>query len=122
MKGEEAMLSKEQIEGFRSVLLEKQRILYSKISNPVEKKITEVNGYEKEDRERELEISVANDKIFYQQLQRINQALERLENGVYGICSKCHNWIEKVRLDVQPEAEQCLTCSRLQGSVLSNRR
>ena len=43
-------------------------------------------------------------------LERIEQALVRLEQGQYGTCSLCHLPIQPGRLEALPEAELCLDC------------
>ena len=37
-------------------------------------------------------------------------ALERIENGKFGICEKCPELISEVRLDAHPYAKKCLAC------------
>ena len=43
----------------------------------------------------------------------IDQALQRLETGTYGVCMSCGKRIPLARLDVRPYADRCLEC----GSV-----
>ena len=40
----------------------------------------------------------------------LNEALERLERGVYGICKVCGKQIPKVRLEAVPHATMCVPC------------
>jgi RNA polymerase-binding protein DksA len=40
----------------------------------------------------------------------LNEALRRIEKGLYGICTACGKSIEKQRLEVLPEADLCLAC------------
>jgi RNA polymerase-binding protein DksA len=44
------------------------------------------------------------------EIDRINQALERMEKGNYGICVECGNLIEIERLKIEPTAQICMTC------------
>ena len=44
-------------------------------------------------------------------LRKINSALERIKQGNYGICLKCHKKIEEVRLKIDPTTEVCRKCS-----------
>jgi len=48
------------------------------------------------------------------QLQDIDQALNRLETGTYGICSNCGENIQPARLEVIPTAALCINCQRIQ--------
>lgn len=43
-------------------------------------------------------------------LQAINEALNRIEGGVYGECAKCKKKIPRKRLEAYPEAKFCLDC------------
>lgn len=43
---------------------------------------------------------------------QIGRALERLEEGVYGICEDCRGRIEEERLGFRPESTRCLACQR----------
>jgi len=43
-----------------------------------------------------------------QLLQEVDLALERMENGTYGICEECHDTIEKDRLLADPLVRFCL--------------
>lgn len=40
-------------------------------------------------------------------LRDVNEALEKIKTGKYGICEKCGKEIEKERLEIVPEARFC---------------
>lgn len=44
------------------------------------------------------------------ELQQIQDALESLRNGTYGVCRNCGTDIDKARLEALPEALTCLAC------------
>ncbi len=46
-----------------------------------------------------------------QELGRIGKALQKIENGTYGICETCGREISTERLKALPEAETCLACA-----------
>ena len=46
-----------------------------------------------------------------QTLQRLNNALDRMEKGTYGLCMKCKQEIPIGRLRLVPEAVVCVSCS-----------
>jgi RNA polymerase-binding protein DksA len=46
------------------------------------------------------------------QLEDVNQALDRLENGTYGICISCGENIQAARLEIMPSAAFCIECQR----------
>jgi len=44
------------------------------------------------------------------QISEVNQALHRIENGNYGICSDCGKEIPEERLEAMPTARFCIDC------------
>jgi DnaK suppressor protein len=46
------------------------------------------------------------------QLEDVNQALNRLESGTYGICTSCGNNIQSARLNIMPSAVFCIECQK----------
>jgi DnaK suppressor protein len=55
-------------------------------------------------------------------LQRINEALTRLSDGVYGQCAECGDEISRARLEALPFAVRCLDCEVLYESKMGLRR
>jgi len=49
-----------------------------------------------------------------QQLQDIEDALKRLEEGTYGKCTACGEVIQPARLEIIPTAALCIECQRIQ--------
>lgn len=45
-------------------------------------------------------------------LAQVAAALERIEDGSYGNCTRCEEEISAARLAVKPEAHQCVRCAR----------
>lgn len=43
-------------------------------------------------------------------LKNINDALEKIEEGTYGICDNCKKPISKERLEANPSAKKCIEC------------
>ena len=62
--------------------------------------------------EREQEISLANNAR--EMLEQSEHALERLDDGTYGICESCGNPIGKLRLQAAPRATLCMPCKMKQ--------
>ena len=58
--------------------------------------------------EREMAFSLASREGRY--LHHLNEALERIESGTYGICRSCGKEISKTRLEAVPNATQCIDC------------
>ncbi|MBN1907651.1 MAG: TraR/DksA C4-type zinc finger protein [Deltaproteobacteria bacterium] len=45
---------------------------------------------------------------------KIKQALERIENGTFGICETCGEEISEARLEARPVTTECIDCKREQ--------
>jgi DnaK suppressor protein len=45
-------------------------------------------------------------------LGQVDEALERLANGTYGVCVDCGQRIAPERLAALPQAARCITCQR----------
>ncbi len=62
------------------------------------------------DREFSLGLADNERKI----LNRINEALEKIEEDTFGLCELCDKKISKVRLKAVPYAELCVPCQEKQ--------
>jgi DnaK suppressor protein len=45
-------------------------------------------------------------------LRDIDAALQRIEDGTYGVCTNCGNQIPEERLEARPWATLCIDCQR----------
>lgn len=43
-------------------------------------------------------------------LEQVNAALQRIDQGSYGVCVKCNQEIDPKRLDAEPTALSCMDC------------
>ncbi len=108
-------MDRKKIEEFKKVLIEKKKELIKKIDELKEDSLNEnledpgdpvdraVTYKEKEFflslREKESEI-----------LEKIEDALKKIEKGRYGICEICGNEISEKRLEFIPWARYCIEC------------
>ncbi len=46
----------------------------------------------------------------WDQLKKVEEALDNIKNGVYGICKKCEKAIPEARLELVPFANHCVQC------------
>lgn len=58
------------------------------------------------------ESNLAADESMKTELKKIDEALSRIENGTYGICSNCQKEIPLERLRAYPQADVCLDCKK----------
>lgn len=49
------------------------------------------------------------------ELLRVRKAIQRYQNGEYGICTQCKNPISAERLQAMPETEFCIECAKSLG-------
>lgn len=63
--------------------------------------ITENEGHDR--------ITAAKNELIGQ-LKKVDKALKRIEEGQYGVCSKCSSKIPQERLLIMPTAEVCVSC------------
>ncbi|WIF94571.1 TraR/DksA C4-type zinc finger protein [Caminicella sporogenes] len=60
----------------------------------------------------EMEMQMNLEDKEQKHLLKVEKALEKIENGTYGICEKCGKEIEFDRLDIIPDTEFCMKCSK----------
>jgi DnaK suppressor protein len=50
-------------------------------------------------------------------LEQINEALDRIEHGQYGVCQECGRDISEERLKALPYTPLCVTCARVEAGA-----
>lgn len=45
-------------------------------------------------------------------IEELEEALGRLEEGTYGICSRCGSHVDVERLEALPQTDLCINCAR----------
>jgi RNA polymerase-binding protein DksA len=113
-----ADLTKQQLGRLKNVLLERQRMLTSEVRAKREQAANDASedtmgvadtGDESVLRmQADLDLQEAGRDM--EELQQIDTALRRMEEGTYGECSSCGTDIELARLQAQPTALRCLDC------------
>jgi DnaK suppressor protein len=81
--------------------------------------VTEVHAYSIHMAENASDIEAVNTalglrKILIERLNQINDAMERLNEGNYGICLRCSCAISMERLLAKPQATLCVDCRRIE--------
>ena len=77
-------------------------------------KYPSIPGANLEDSAGEVEEYSTNLPIEYSlenQLKQINKAIQKIQDGSYGICEDCKKEISQDRLLANPEAEYCQECA-----------
>lgn len=65
-----------------------------------------------------LDVLFQIDAVSRMELNAINNALERMEVGCYGVCIECGKKIDRLRLQALPYTEICIKCATT-GSALA---
>jgi len=63
-------------------------------------------GTDTQERETAFLLAYREGRLIY----HIDQALERIEKGTYGICQECKRPISRERLEAVPHARLCIEC------------
>src|SRR5262245_16481695 len=64
--------------------------------------------------ESDLHVRLALKQTDSKLLRAIEDAIHRLDQGVYGVCMECENEIPFVRLDAVPWTRHCVECKEKQ--------
>jgi len=112
---EKFKLSKKEKEEFRKLLLERKNSIIRKLSQfyHESKEIetdTALDVVDKAETSYTKEFLLGLTDSEREQLQQIDQALDRLEKGEYGHCQVCHKEIGKKRLQIIPWTPYCISC------------
>jgi len=63
-------------------------------------------------------VSLHLNSIDYLQLRLVDEALDRLNSGDYGVCQACEEPIPAKRLRALPWARYCITCQETVGTQM----
>ncbi len=69
----------------------------------------------------ELEKRLALEKRIRDQLAEVEHALNKFEQGTYGLCDGCGQPIDPARLEALPQANLCLNCKAKNAKGKSSR-
>ena len=56
------------------------------------------------------EIGFATRELLMERVNRLSAALDRLNEGAYGVCMECEEAISPARLQAMPEVQTCVRC------------
>lgn len=67
-------------------------------------------------------VSLHLNSLDYAQLRLVEEALDRIRSGDYGVCLACEEPIAEKRLKVLPWARYCVQCQENAGAALDRER
>ena len=117
-------LTPQQLEHFKTKLIEKKRSIESQLHAFAKKNEDIRNDYEtifaqigdKPD-ENADEVTMYQENLaieheLEENLSEIDSALSRIADGTYGFCTDCNRQISLERLEIMPEATLCIKCEK----------
>lgn len=115
-KGEEYM-SQPQEEHFRQILLAWKHALMEEVDRTVHHMQDEAANFpdpnDRATQESEFSLELRTRDRERKLLKKIDEALERLDEGEFGFCETCGVEIGIRRLEARPTATQCIDCKTL---------
>ncbi|WP_342799466.1 TraR/DksA family transcriptional regulator [Glycomyces buryatensis] len=98
-------------------LVEEQQRFVDSIAMAQRERLSDTAGDDQVDSgtktvEHEHEVTVANS--LSERILQVSHALERLDEGDYGVCEKCGKPIPAARLAAFPSATLCVSCKQLE--------
>lgn len=110
-------MSKPDLKYFEELLLDEQEEIMGisdvirEASKPVKLDQNSVGRLSRMDAMQAQAMAQAGQQRQNNQLQLIAAALERIDQGDYGRCFECDDYISAARLEVDPTVTYCITCA-----------
>lgn len=104
----------EKLDYFKNILNEELKTLLNDAGKTVTEMTSDSSNFpdptdratQESDRNFELRIRDRERKL----INKIKDALERIENGEFGVCEECGDDISEARLKVRPGTTLCINC------------
>lgn len=85
------------------------RVKFPDYGNKIDENAQEIDEYTK---------NIATKKVLESSLRDVENALDRIAKGTYGICKYCKKPIGRKRMQARPVASACVTCkTKLQSGI-----
>ncbi len=119
--------SKTELEHFREIILEKRKQIIEELELIHETLNDNTGGdYFEESSPYSLHMEQGTDTMEKEKnyllaarqrkfLQYLDDAIKRIDRGVYGFCQDCGKLIDKARLEAVPHAQLCVSCKMKRG-------
>lgn len=106
-------MDKEKIEKYKVKLQKEKSLITAEIKQneqPVDFGSDIDHGDEESDQTEQVGNQLAVAEDLKNRLEDIDHALQKIQEGKYGICEKCGKEIESEILDIDPESRLCKDC------------
>lgn len=119
-------MDKKTLENFKNKLLERKKKLEEELASIAQKDEKLKGDYEtrfpnfgtsQSSDEEATEVAAYENTLPIEyaleiRLADINNALQKIKDGTFGVCENCHEPIDPKRLEIMPEAKLCLKCQQ----------
>ncbi|MDP1709463.1 MAG: TraR/DksA C4-type zinc finger protein [Candidatus Komeilibacteria bacterium] len=114
----------QKLEQFKKLLVEEKTRLEEELKqfakpNPRAEDDYNAQFPERGDKEDENAAEIADytvnlplERALEKQLQDVDVAIKRIDEGNYGLCKYCHQPIEEKRLEARPTSSACISCKK----------
>ena len=114
--------TKQELEHFRTIILEKKKEILEELESLRDSMMDATTGeYVSENSTYSTHMEQGTDAMEREKmflfasregkfLNHLEDALKRIDTGIYGNCNNCGKLIERERLEAVPHAQQCLQC------------
>lgn len=119
--------TKAELERFREIILEKRKQIIEELEL-IHETLNDTTGgdYFEESSPYSLHMEQGTDTMEKEKnyllaarqrkfLQYLDDAIKRIDRGVYGFCQDCGKLIDKARLEAVPHAQLCISCKLKRG-------
>ncbi len=119
--------SKTELERFRTIILDKRKQIIEELEL-IHETMNDTTGgdYFEESSPYSLHMEQGTDTMEKEKnyllaarqrkfLQYLDDAIKRIDRGVYGFCQDCGKLIDKARLEAVPHAQLCISCKLKRG-------
>jgi DnaK suppressor protein len=116
---ERRRLADNELESIKKELLVRKRQLWDEIGDDIDEDVREEyqeliqmakDGGDRGIAELRETTAYSLIRLKVEEIETIEEALQRVETKKYGLCRDCSRWIRPARLQVQPFAVRCLSC------------
>jgi DnaK suppressor protein len=114
-------MNPEKLDYFRGILLEKMSLLRDTAGKTMSELSQEEDSFpdplDRAKSESSITIELRKRDRERKLIQKIQKAIQKMEDGSYGICEECGDEISEERLKVRPEATLCIKCKEEQEKI-----
>lgn len=112
-------LKKDQIDKFRQILQEKRKSLIEQAQRTLESEmmLSPDDRFDEVDQASSEYMQAFSFRLRGRErflMDKIEHALKKIDEGIYGICEECEEPISLKRLQARPEAPLCIQCKEAQ--------